>query len=52
MSYTEKDYNRLSGKIIACCIEVHKELGPGLMESVYEVCADHIMTKNGLFVKR
>ena len=51
-SYTEKDYNLLSGKIIACCIEVHKELGPGLMESVYEVCAEHVMTKSGLFVKR
>ena len=52
MSYTEKDYNQLSGKIIACCMEVHRELGPGLMESVYEVCAEHVMTKNGLFVKR
>lgn len=52
MSYTEKDYNYLSGKIIDCCIEVHKELGPGLMESVYEVCAEHIMKKAGLQVDR
>ena len=52
MSYTEKDYNYLSGKIIDCCIEVHKELGPGLMESVYEVCAEHVMKKAGLQVDR
>jgi GxxExxY protein len=52
MSYTEKDYNELSGKIIASCMEVHKELGPGLMESVYEICAEHVMKKNGLLVRR
>jgi GxxExxY protein len=28
----------LSGKIIAAAIEVHRRLGPGLMESVYEQC--------------
>ena len=28
--------NRLSHQIIGCAIEVHKELGPGLLESVYE----------------
>jgi GxxExxY protein len=51
-SYTEKEYNSLSEKIISSCIEVHKELGPGLMESVYEVCAEHVMTKKGLYVQR
>lgn len=51
MSYTEKGYNLLTQKIIACCLEVHKELGPGLMESVYETCTNYIMGKNGLFVK-
>lgn len=51
-SFTEKDYNLLSKKIIGCCIEVHKELGPGLMESVYEICTENIMTKNGLYVQR
>lgn len=52
MSYTEDDYNALSQKIIGCCIEVHKELGPGLMESVYEICAVEVMKKEGLNVKR
>ena len=52
MNFTEDDYNLLSGEIINCCIEVHRELSPGLMESVYEICAEHTMTKAGLNVKR
>ncbi|MFQ5450236.1 MAG: GxxExxY protein [Nitrospinaceae bacterium] len=32
------DENELSNKIIGACIEVHKSLGPGLMESVYQQC--------------
>ena len=51
-SFTEKDYNSLSQKIIECCMEVHKELGPGLMESVYEICAENVMIKKGLYVQR
>jgi GxxExxY protein len=50
--FTEKDYNSLSQSIIYCCIEVHKELGPGLMESVYEVCTESVMKKEGLRVQR
>lgn len=30
--------NELTGKIIGCAIEVHKTLGPGLLESTYEQC--------------
>ena len=30
--------NELSGKIIGMCIEIHRELGPGLLESAY-LCA-------------
>jgi len=33
--------NDLTGKIIGCAIEVHKELGPGLLESTYEECLCH-----------
>jgi GxxExxY protein len=30
------DLNKITEKIIGCCIEVHKQLGPGLLESIYE----------------
>jgi GxxExxY protein len=30
--------NEISSKIIGCAIEVHRELGPGLLESAYEEC--------------
>jgi GxxExxY protein len=33
---TQYFLNQLTYKIIGCAIEVHKELGPGLLESVYE----------------
>ncbi|MEO5595125.1 MAG: GxxExxY protein [Chitinophagaceae bacterium] len=35
---TQRYLNELSYKIIGCAIEVHKHLGPGLLESVYEKC--------------
>ena len=35
---TQNDLNELSYKVIGCAIEVHKHLGPGLLESVYEKC--------------
>ena len=35
---TQKDVNALSRAIIGYAIEVHKELGPGLLESIYEKC--------------
>jgi GxxExxY protein len=30
------ELNDLTGKIIGCAIDVHRELGPGLLESIYE----------------
>jgi GxxExxY protein len=33
-----KDLDKLTKNIIGCAIEVHKELGPGLLESIYHKC--------------
>jgi GxxExxY protein len=41
-----------SGEIIAACIEVHRQVGPGLLESVYEQCLAHEPTLQGLHVER
>ena len=38
MQITKKYINELSYQVIGCAIEVHKHLGPGLLESVYEKC--------------
>ncbi|MEO8399506.1 MAG: GxxExxY protein [Ignavibacteriaceae bacterium] len=47
---TQKYINQLSYRIVGCAIEVHKYLGPGLLESVYEVCLIDELKSNGLKV--
>ena len=51
MIKNESWYNSITKRIIKCAIEVHKELGPGLMESVYEVCMKKVLIDEELFVK-
>ncbi len=34
-------FDDLSNKVIGCAIDVHRELGPGLLESAYELCLAH-----------
>jgi len=48
---TKEYINEISYKIIGCAIEVHKILGPGLLESVYEACFIDEMKSVGLNVK-
>jgi GxxExxY protein len=48
---TQKYINEISYKIIGCAFEVHKNLGPGLLESVYEACLLDEMKSVGLFVR-
>jgi GxxExxY protein len=43
--------NKLTEKIIGCAIEVHKELGPGLLESTYEQCLAREFTLNKINFK-
>ena len=35
------EFDALSNKVIGCAIEVHRNLGPGLLESTYEQCLAH-----------
>ena len=42
------DINELSSKIIGASIEVHKALGPGLLESAYEECLCHELGLQGV----
>ncbi len=51
MTFNENVYNALTEKIIKCCIDVHKELGPGLMESIYEICLIEELKDNGFNVQ-
>jgi GxxExxY protein len=47
---TQNYINKLTYKIIGCAIEVHKELGPGLLENIYEKCLVHELKLNGFQV--
>ncbi|MBC8312166.1 MAG: GxxExxY protein [Candidatus Marinimicrobia bacterium] len=51
MSLTQKHVNQLAYEIVGCAIEVHKELGPGLLESVYEKCLIYELDEKGLDAK-
>jgi GxxExxY protein len=46
------ELNELTRIIIGCAIEVHKQLGPGLLESAYEECTSYELSSNGLFIER
>jgi GxxExxY protein len=52
MIITKQFVNSLSYKIVGCAIEVHKQLGPGLLESVYETCFVDELKTQGLNVER
>jgi GxxExxY protein len=48
---TKKQVTQLSYEIMGLAIKVHKTLGPGLLESVYEKCLRHELIKNGYHVQ-
>ena len=46
-------HTSLTEKVIGCAIEVHRTLGPGLLETVYEVCLCRELTMSGIpFVRQ
>lgn len=44
--------SNLTREIIGAAMEVHRELGPGLLESAYEMCLCHELTLRGLSFRR
>jgi GxxExxY protein len=48
MRITQKYLDELTHEIIGAAIEVHKHLGPGLLESVYQKCFIHELSLRGL----
>ncbi|MCR5497215.1 MAG: GxxExxY protein [Paludibacteraceae bacterium] len=48
---TKSEIDDLVTQIIGCAIEVHKELGPGLLESVYQRCLKIALEEYGFFVR-
>ena len=43
--------NEITERMIGCAIEVHRHLGPGLLESAYEECTCHEIAQAGLRVQ-
>jgi GxxExxY protein len=46
-----REFSDLSNKVIGCVIEVHKTLGPGLLESTYQQCLAHELGINQIEFK-
>ncbi|MEO8206405.1 MAG: GxxExxY protein [Chthoniobacterales bacterium] len=43
---------KVTGEILGACIAIHKELGPGLLESAYEECLCYELSKRGIGFQR
>lgn len=52
ITLTKKEVTQLSYEIIGFAIKVHKKLGPGLLESIYEECLKYELERNGYDVKQ
>jgi GxxExxY protein len=48
---TKERLNEIGGIILDACITVHKELGPGLLESAYQISLKRELELRGLYVK-
>lgn len=46
------DVNQISNRVIGAAIEVHRHLGPGLLESAYRDCLAFEISQTGLLVER
>jgi len=48
----KRDVNEITGQIIGAAIVVHRELGPGMLESTYEACLTFELVERGLRFER
>jgi len=48
----ERTYNDITQAIIGAAIDVHRELGPGLLESAYEACLAYELIQRGFKIER
>ncbi len=48
MSWTKRAVEELAYSVVGCAIEVHREMGPGLLESVYEECMVEELRMKGI----
>jgi len=46
------ELNEISGQVVDAAVTIHRELGPGLLESVYKVVLAHELKSRGLHVQR
>lgn len=44
--------NEIGGKIVRAAIQVHRNTGPGLLESTYQACLKYELRKSGLFTEK
>ena len=47
-----KEHNLITGNIVNAAFQIHKQLGPGLLESVYEAVLFHELKTRGFHVER
>jgi len=51
MKGMKREFSELSNRVIGCAIEVHRVLGPGLLESTYQQCLARELALNGIGFK-
>jgi GxxExxY protein len=49
---TSPELERIAKQVVDAAYQVYRELGPGLLESVYETCLFHELTQRGLKARR
>jgi GxxExxY protein len=47
-----EEVESLAAVVVDSALEVHRELGPGLLESAYQLCLDHVLRRRGVLVRR